>query len=77
MLNKIQELKRFSFGSCNKEWKEQVVWGPLLQDSPQLFIWGGDNVYGDREPHQNNLAKKYEIQNVLCFIGETENNIKI
>lgn len=63
MLTDIDRLNRFSIGSCNKEYKEQVLWDLIINDKPQLFIWGGDNVYGDKEPNKDNLAKKYEIQN--------------
>ena len=63
MLSDIDKLSRFAIGSCNKEYKEQVVWPGLLRDKPQLFVWGGDNIYGDQEPNKNNFAVKYVIQN--------------
>lgn len=62
-LKKVNKLTRFAFGSCNKEWKEQPLWKYIIADSPQLFLWGGDNIYGDKKPNKDNLMLKYIIQN--------------
>lgn len=63
LLSKIKELKSFSFGSCNRENLEQPLWNIMRAKAPELFIWGGDVIYGDKEPNQNNLELKYSIQN--------------
>ncbi len=62
-LHHIKQLDRFSFGSCNKEYLENNLWGSILADKPQLFIWGGDNIYGDRGDNAGDLKGKYETQN--------------
>mmetsp|Transcript_34459 Transcript_34459/g.109141 ORF Transcript_34459/g.109141 Transcript_34459/m.109141 type:complete len:456 (-) Transcript_34459:26-1393(-) len=41
---------RVLFGSCNKAEWEQPLWEPILTLKPDLWIWGGDNIYGD-VPH--------------------------
>ncbi|MFC7357510.1 alkaline phosphatase D family protein [Jejudonia soesokkakensis] len=35
------------FGSCNDQDRPQPLWKPILENSPSVFIWGGDNVYAD------------------------------
>lgn len=62
-LKEIKTLTHFAFGSCNKEWKKQPLWKNIIADSPQLFLWGGDNIYGDKGPNKDKLSLKYLIQN--------------
>lgn len=57
-LKGINTLTRFAFGSCNKEWKKQPLWKHIIEDAPQLFLWGGDNIYGDKGPNKNNFFFK-------------------
>jgi alkaline phosphatase D len=40
-------LTRIAFGSCADEEKPQPIWNVVLAYQPQLFLFGGDNVYGD------------------------------
>jgi alkaline phosphatase D len=40
-------LTRIAFGSCADEEKPQPIWDAVLSYRPQLFIFAGDNVYGD------------------------------
>ncbi len=56
-----EPLKRFIFGSCNDQTKAQPLWQDMLKRRPDLFIWGGDNVYVDREP-KTNLARAFRKQ---------------
>ena len=35
------------FASCNDQDREQPLWQPILENKPDLFIWGGDNIYAD------------------------------
>jgi alkaline phosphatase D len=35
------------FASCNDQDREQPLWNPILENKPDLFIWGGDNIYAD------------------------------
>lgn len=39
--------KRIAFGSCAKQDKPQPIWNAVLAAEPELFIFLGDNVYGD------------------------------
>ncbi len=40
-------LRRVAFGSCAEVSKPQPVWGPILARHNDLFIFLGDNIYGD------------------------------
>ena len=40
-------LTRIAFGSCAKQDKEQPIWDAVLAAKPDLFVFLGDNVYGD------------------------------
>lgn len=40
-------LTRIAFGSCAKQDKEQPIWDAVLASKPDLFVFLGDNVYGD------------------------------
>ncbi len=40
-------LSRIAFGSCSKESKPQPIWDAILASRPELFMFLGDNVYGD------------------------------
>lgn len=38
-----------AFGSCNKQDLPQPLWKPILENNPDVFIWGGDNIYADTD----------------------------
>jgi alkaline phosphatase D len=40
-------LTRIAFGSCAHQDKPQPIWDAVLAYRPELFIFTGDNVYGD------------------------------
>ncbi len=40
-------LKRIAFGSCAEVSKPQPIWDPILARQNDLFIFLGDNIYGD------------------------------
>lgn len=40
-------LTRIAFGSCAKQDKEQPIWAAVQAAAPDLFVFLGDNVYGD------------------------------
>ncbi len=35
------------FASCNDQKMEQPLWKPILETRPDVFVWGGDNIYAD------------------------------
>ena len=40
-------LTRIAFGSCLNETEDQSIWRTLAAEKPDLFLFTGDNVYGD------------------------------
>lgn len=50
-----------TFGSCNKHDEPQPLWTPIMANKPDLWIWLGDNIYGDTEDMEL-MAEKYQLQ---------------
>jgi len=50
-----------AFGSCNKQDLPQPFWKEILDHHPNLFIWGGDNIYADSD-HIDMIGKAYKKQ---------------
>lgn len=42
-------LSRIAFGSCAKQDKPQPIWDAVVATQPQLFLFLGDNIYGDTQ----------------------------
>ena len=42
-------LTRIAFGSCCHQDKPQPIWANVNRFAPDLFIFLGDNIYGDTE----------------------------
>jgi alkaline phosphatase D len=51
-------LTRIAFGSCAKQSKDQPIWDAVLATKPELFVFLGDNIYGDTRD-MNELRAKY------------------
>ncbi len=49
-LSPNKPLTKIAFGSCCDQTKPQPVWDSLLREAPDLFIFGGDNVYASQPP---------------------------
>jgi len=43
-------LTRIAFGSCADQDQPQPIWDAVMDYRPELFIFAGDNVYGDLTP---------------------------
>ena len=44
-----QQVTTLAFGSCNNQEKDQLMWKPILSNTPDLWLWLGDNIYADTE----------------------------
>jgi alkaline phosphatase D len=53
-------LTRIAFGSCARESDPQPIWGPIVAGRPELFIFTGDNIYGDTTD-MNVMRAKYAL----------------
>lgn len=56
------QIFRIAFGSCSDEDKPQPLWDDILSEDPDVWIWLGDNIYGDSEDMKV-LRSKYNMQN--------------
>jgi alkaline phosphatase D len=57
----IASLSMITFGSCNKHDKPQPLWSSIAGYKSNLWIWLGDNVYGDTDD-MSVLKEKYDLQ---------------
>lgn len=55
-----QPVTTIAFGSCNRQDLPQVIWPAILKNDPQVWIWLGDNIYGDSEDMAV-LKQKYDM----------------
>jgi alkaline phosphatase D len=42
-----QPCLRIAFGSCAKQDQPQPIWDSIVDLKPQMFVFLGDNIYGD------------------------------
>ena len=54
-----KRLSRILFGSCAHQDKDQPIWAPINALDPDLFIFLGDNIYGDTRDMAV-MAEKYQ-----------------
>lgn len=64
-LDSRQTLETIAFGSCNHEYDEQPLWDPIVSHNPDLWIWLGDNIYGDTDSMPL-MKAKYDQQNTIA-----------
>ena len=50
-----------AFGSCSRQSLPQPLWDDIVAQKPDLWIWLGDNIYGDSES-MDTLRAKYAVQ---------------
>lgn len=59
LLSAEAALTRIAFGSCMHQDKPQLIWDAVLASSPELFVFLGDNIYGDSDDPVE-VAKQYQ-----------------
>ncbi len=52
-------ITRIAFGSCAHQDHPQPIWNAINQDRPELFLFLGDNIYGDTDDMAE-LSRKYQ-----------------
>lgn len=58
---------KLAFGSCASEDRTQPFWDPILAHDPDVFLFIGDNIYGDTEDMDVMRAKYAELGAQLGF----------
>jgi len=64
-----------AFGSCNKQGQPQPMWSEILKQSPNLFIWGGDNIYAKNS--LTSIKKGYDKQKSHIDYLKLKNSVPI
>lgn len=77
-LDSSKSLSRIAFGSCLNETKDQSIWNIIGQENADLFLFMGDNVYGDSyksDPRWTDpsMPKMRESYNTLAAVPEFAN----
>lgn len=57
---KSAAVDKIYFGSCAKQYKTMPIFDAIVKDNPDVFVFLGDNIYGDTENMQT-LAYKYQV----------------
>ncbi|WP_266367095.1 alkaline phosphatase D family protein [Tellurirhabdus rosea] len=50
-----------AFGSCSDQKRPQPLWDDIVAQKPDVWVWLGDNIYGDSE-NMDTLKAKYNRQ---------------
>ncbi|MDX1966362.1 MAG: alkaline phosphatase D family protein [Planctomycetaceae bacterium] len=53
-------ISRIAFGACARQDQPQPIWEAVVASEPQVFVWLGDNIYGDTED-MDVLRAKYQL----------------
>lgn len=70
------EIHKIGFGSCIDQNRAQPIWQAVLANQPDLFIFGGDTVYADRQPWQlDALEKAYATQAAQAGFAKLRDSI--
>lgn len=54
-----------AFGSCNKTSIPNLLWDDIERTNPNVWIWGGDNIYADTDDMQK-LRSMYNEQKTIA-----------
>ncbi|KAL9225688.1 hypothetical protein vseg_001582 [Gypsophila vaccaria] len=68
-------VSRIAFGSCSNQSDPQMIWNAVIDYNPQVFIWLGDNIYGDHKRPFRVFGKERTIgpwKNVPRFYPSSE-----
>ncbi|ESQ44849.1 hypothetical protein EUTSA_v10003204mg [Eutrema salsugineum] len=77
---KVSPITRIAFGSCANQSAPQPIWDAINKFDPQLFIWLGDNIYGDIRKPNRVFGKERTIgpwRNSPRFVPSSEEEMKL
>ncbi|RMH93556.1 alkaline phosphatase family protein [Lysobacter pythonis] len=70
------EIARIAFGSCSRESLPQPVWSAVLERRPDMFVFLGDNIYGDTRDMRV-LRRKYRQLSEIEGIERLRANVPV
>lgn len=73
---KDQQVTSFVFGSCSDQKRPQPLWDDIVAQHADVWIWIGDNVYGDTE-NMDTLKAKYDRQKANPMYQQLVKSTKI
>ena len=65
-----------AFGSCNRQNTENILWEEIIKNKPNLWIWGGDNIYADTHDMNELRADYNALKNQKGYL-DLVNNIPV
>jgi alkaline phosphatase D len=69
-------LTRVAFGSCAEQADSQPIWDAVLAYKPELFIFAGDNVYGDfNTADAGPLRKAYATADAIAGYNKLRDSV--
>ncbi|KAL6634682.1 hypothetical protein ACP70R_027353 [Stipagrostis hirtigluma subsp. patula] len=72
-------VSRIAFGSCANQSAPQPIWDAVLGFDPQVFVWLGDNVYGDNKRPFRVFGRERTVgpwKNVPRFYPSTKEELR-
>lgn len=66
-LNEGRTVSRIAFGSCAVENQPQPIWDRIIETRPDVFLFIGDNIYGDSEDMLEMRAKYAQLDSIPGF----------
>ena len=67
---------KIAFGSCGHQNKPQPILKKVVAEKPDLFIYLGDNIYGDTR-NMDTLQKKYSLLGNKPEFKELKSNVPL
>ncbi|KAK4745755.1 hypothetical protein SAY87_012067 [Trapa incisa] len=71
---------RIAFGSCANQSAPQPIWDSIIDFDPQVFIWMGNNIYGDKKRPFKLFGKERTIgpwKNAPRFYPSSEQEMEL
>lgn len=65
-----------AFGSCNKSELKNLLWDDVVALEPDIWIWGGDNIYADTNDMEQ-LRGDYATQNAVPGYKKLKKHIPV
>lgn len=65
-----------AFGSCNMSQEPNPFWDDILEEHPNVWIWGGDIVYADTDDVER-LRAIYAMQDTVAGYAELKKQVPV